>query len=264
MPEGTVSGKQYDLTELIPERSLPKHIQFVWHGVNDEANLRQFLISNVSWAEMNVRYNPWEHEIILRHDKLERPDDLTDDNFLSLDYCLKKMKKHQKKVKVDLKDGAKVIDGILDRLSYYHFSDDQIWFNANIKDIKENGFRTLKMSHPHAIIQCPIDFLIPLLSTSPDKLRDLLLGFQGWGINRFSISWPEILKFPQILDQLTSWGMAVNIYKVPDLESFLKAVLLLPQSITSDFNFPKWNYFGRGSGENTLYHQYTSHFSSSI
>jgi hypothetical protein len=42
----------------------------------------------------------------------------------------------------------------------------------------------------------------------------------------------------------------VNIYDVPDLETFLKTVLLMPRSVTSDFNFPKWHYFGRGSGKN--------------
>jgi hypothetical protein len=42
------------------------------------------------------------------------------------------------------------------------------------------------------------------------------------------------------------WGYEVNIYKVPDLESFLKAVYLMPRSVTSDFNFPQWHYYGRG------------------
>ena len=42
--------------------------------------------------------------------------------------------------------------------------------------------------------------------------------------------------------QLDEWGFEVNIYNVPDLESFLKAVILQPKSITSDFNFPEWHY----------------------
>jgi hypothetical protein len=41
-------------------------------------------------------------------------------------------------------------------------------------------------------------------------------------------------------------GWEVNLYGVPDLESFLEAALLLPTSVTADFNFPEWNYFGRG------------------
>jgi hypothetical protein len=36
---------------------------------------------------------------------------------------------------------------------------------------------------------------------------------------------------------------------VSDLEEFLEASLLLPTSVTADFNFPEWGYYGRGSGE---------------
>ena len=59
-----------------------------------------------------------------------------------------------------------------------------------------------------------------------------------------------------LVELLDSWSYDLNIYNVPDLTSFLKAALLLPRSITSDFNFPQWHYFGRGSGEEGRYHQY--------
>ena len=57
-------------------------------------------------------------------------------------------------------------------------------------------------------------------------------------------------------DQMDQWGFEVIIYNVPDLEAFLQAVLLLPRSITSDFNFPKWHYYGRGSGKNLRRYEY--------
>ena len=60
---------------------------------------------------------------------------------------------------------------------------------------------------------------------------------------------------------MDQWGFDVNIYDVPDLESFLQAVLLMPRSITSDFNFPKWYYYGRGSGENGNHYEYSMQLS---
>jgi hypothetical protein len=33
----------------------------------------------------------------------------------------------------------------------------------------------------------------------------------------------------------------MNIYAVPDLVAFLQAALLLPRSLTADFNFPQWH-----------------------
>ncbi len=43
-------SKSYDLTELIPEKALPRHIQFVWRGINERDNLRQFLSSDFGWG----------------------------------------------------------------------------------------------------------------------------------------------------------------------------------------------------------------------
>ena len=43
---------------------------------------------------------------------------------------------------------------------------------------------------------------------------------------------------------------------VPDLEAFLRAALMLPRSLTADFNFPAWQYYVRGSGEERVDHHY--------
>lgn len=52
LPSHAVSGRRYDLTELICERALPQHVQVVWHGVNDEGNRRQFLHNSVVVVHM--------------------------------------------------------------------------------------------------------------------------------------------------------------------------------------------------------------------
>ena len=57
MPRRTVRGKAYDLIELISEKALPERIQFVWHGVNDKANLRQFLASDTDFHRSPKRHN---------------------------------------------------------------------------------------------------------------------------------------------------------------------------------------------------------------
>jgi hypothetical protein len=94
-----------------------------------------------------------------------------------------------------------------------------------------------------------------MITSIPEKARETIDLFHEWGANRFSVSWetPGMIK---LLNQLAQWGVEVNIYNIPDLESFLKAVLIQPKSITSDFNFPKWHYFGRGSGQNGQHYEY--------
>ncbi len=82
--------------------------------------------------------------------------------------------------------------------------------------------------------------------------------FSTWGVNRFSIDWQN-QDMRTFFDQMDKWEFDVNIYNVPNLESFLEAVLLIPRSITTDFNFPKWHYYGTGSGQDSEHYEYSLH-----
>ncbi len=263
MPRRTVRGKVYDLTELIPEKALPERIQFVWHGVNDKANLRQFLASDIHWAEFDIRFDPVSDDLILHHDSLENTPLQEDEDRLTLDYLLSRLHKMGKGVKLDLKGGGTLVDQVLTIVDAYSLDDSYLWFNAKVERLQESGFRRLAAAHPSAVLQCPVSFLAPLILSAPEKAREILTMFTDWGINRFSISWliPDIRQF---FDQMDQWGYEVNIYDVPDLESFLQAVLLMPRSITSDFNFPKWYYYGRGSGENGNHYEYSMRLSKGV
>lgn len=256
LPGRTVSGKVYDITELIQEKSLPQHIQFVWHGVNDEANLRQFIASKVRWAECDVRMDLEGKEIILRHDSFDETPLQEDEEPLILKDVLNSFKLMDKSIKLNLKENGVLIEKTLEILQKSGFEGVQLWFNGKVDVLKEEAFKRLRKTYPAAIIQCPIDLVVPLILSDPDRVRRTLLEYQGWGIDRFSIKW-RINRLREILDRLDRMGFKVNLYNVPDLESFLRAVLLMPRSITSDFNFPKWHYFGRGPGEKLQHHEYS-------
>ena len=45
---------------LVPgeEAPFPMQVQLAWHGVNDRANLGQFVASEVKWAEVDIRPDP--------------------------------------------------------------------------------------------------------------------------------------------------------------------------------------------------------------
>jgi hypothetical protein len=249
VPRGTVRGKDYRLAELIPgEEALPAHVQLAWHGVNDKPNLRQFLASDVRWAEVDARLEPACRDVILRHDSFADTPLAADERWLTLEEVLGKIKTLGRAIKLDMKAGGMLLDRVLALVSEQGLADKDLWFNANIERLMEQGFKRLVAAHPEATVQCPIDFLGPLILATPDRAHETLEMLRGWGINRFSISWdrPDLR---DLFDQMDRWGYEVNIYNVPDLESFLQAVLLLPRSVTSDFNFPQWHYYGQGSGE---------------
>jgi len=240
------------------EQELPQHVQLVWHGVNDRWNLRQFLGSPVSWGECDVRTDPLGR-LVLRHDSFDETPWTPDEHLSSLGDMVDAFARNARGLKLDLKQPTRdridevcdrVLDVIGDRLD-----DDHLWFNASIESLGEAGFRGLAITRPGAILQCPIDFLTPLVLSAPTRARDLLDMLRDWGVNRFSIAWGS-LHTRRLFDRLDEWGYDVNIYAVPNLEAFLQATLLLPRSLTADFNFPQWQYFGRGSGEKRAYHRY--------
>ena len=266
----TVAGRAYDLTALVGERELPRHVQLVWHGVNDRANLRQFLASPVRWAELDVRRDPGGR-LVLRHDAFGGDDvpggdgafggggavsvDGAPEGLLTVREALAALRAAGKAVKLDVKDPA-ALDELLALVAETGVGEGDLWVNGRLDVLGEDGVRAVRAAHPGAVVQVPVDFLGPLVTALPDEARRLLRTLTDWGVSRLSVGWDQ----PggrQLFERLDAWGYEVNLYAVPTLEQFLRAALMLPRSITADFNFPEWHYFGRGSGQQGRYHRYT-------
>jgi hypothetical protein len=256
IPKGCLSGRKYDITALIDEDRLPRHIQFVWHGVNDRANLRQFLASDIQWAECDVRFDPAGEKVILRDDSFSVTPYRDGEPTLALADALGPLKQGGRSVKIDIKENGRLINEVLALLWEQGFSDPQVWFNGRMEVLGRDGFAQMAATFPEAVVQCPIDDMIPLILSMPARALSILDTFRDCGVNRFSVSWKSPHLRP-VLDKMDRWGFETNIYNVPDLEAFLRAVLLAPRSITSDFNFPKWHYFGRGSGQHLQHYRYS-------
>ncbi|HVN71900.1 MAG TPA: HAD hydrolase-like protein [Desulfomonilia bacterium] len=247
IPVGTVAGNLYDITDLIPEKGLPKHIEFVWHGVDDESILRQFLVSNVHWAEMHVRTDPYDDSVIVRRRSFSEVFRSDSETPIRLEYMLSVLKDAGRGVKLDIKED-RLLERVLAILQGLDFTDDQVWINRNINELNIGGHKKIMEVYPGAIKQCPVDALGYLIMSAPTEARRYLSMYSRWGIDRFSVNW-KTTDSRRLIIQLQNWGYDVNIYNVPDLEAFLQAALLLPRSITSYFNFPKWFYAGIGAEE---------------
>lgn len=236
IPRRAVSGAAYDITYLMSETPLPSHIQFVWHSVISGDSLKNFLRSNIQWAEFPVRLDRYSNHLVVRDNSPEEDVLENNEECPLLQNLLPLMAAAKKSIKIDMKEEYFPVDKLVDLLERCAFDESRLWFNSKIEVLKEAGFRRIAERYPHAILQCPIDHMAPLILSVPATALSLLDIFREWGINRFSISWKTPF-LEAVLEKLDRWGFEVNIYNVPDLESFLKAVLLLPQSITSDFNF---------------------------
>jgi hypothetical protein len=51
-------------------------------------------------------------------------------------------------------------------------------------------------------------------------------------------------------------GVKLDVKQGDILDDLPRAVMLLPRSVTANFNFPEWHYFGRGAGRGGRYHRY--------
>ena len=251
-----VDGRHFDLSALVRECDLPDDVQLVWHGVNDEDNLQRFLTSRVSWGECDVRRDP-RGRLVLRHDSFEATPWTRDEQLLAVAAVVDAFATHDRGIKLDLKDGPSILGGVLALLRMHRLAGDRLWFNARVDVLGADGFRMLRSIYPDAIVQCPVDFLAPLALAEPRQARAVLRRLATWGITRFSVRWER--EHTGLLERLQDWGYEVNLYGVPDLASFLRAMLLLPRSLTADFNFPEWDYYGRGSGERRRYHHDRTH-----
>jgi hypothetical protein len=251
------SGDPADLRVCIGEGDLPGHVELVWHGVNDRANLRHFLASPVPWGECDVRRDR-RGRLALRHDAFgEATEHAPGDGpaqALMAEEFVRAAVAAGKGIKLDIKQGD-ILDELVALVDRVGVGERTLWFNGRVDVLGADGVRRLRRAWPDVTVQCPIDALAAAMVAAPGRARAAVGELASWGVDRFSLAWGTT-DLALVLDRLDDWGHDVNIYAVENLDDFLRAVLLLPRSVTADFNFPEWHYFGRGAGRDGRYHRY--------
>ena len=246
----TVRGHDYAVDQVVTpaglEADLARRVQLVWRAVNEPGSLDAFLRSPIRWGECDVRREPGGR-LVVRGPSFEEVPWAADEEPLALNLALAAFRGAGKAVKLDLKPGegdlldAALVDEVLELVARYGFDDGALWFNAAVHHLGEDGFRQLAARHPGAVRQCPVDFAAPLVLGAPALARQVLDALTGWGLTRFSLSWKTETR-RRVFRELNVWGYEVNVYNVPDLESFLKVALLLPTSLTADFHGAAWRF----------------------
>ena len=237
IPAGIVNGKVYDLTELIPRRAIPQHIQFVWQSVNNEASLNKFLNSNIQWADLSDLV---EAAIYQRKLRMEGQTNASSEKIEALlDNYIQTLIQHGRSIRVGLNHEFSDIECILDKFNDLKDHENRLWFTAPIDCLGKSGFRYMAEVFPHAILECPVDYLESIIKTTPSSARHLLEMYSDWGINRFALSW-KTSGVKRVAEAIEGWGYDVTLCDIRNLENFLQAVLLLPTAVVSHFNFPSW------------------------
>jgi hypothetical protein len=130
----TASGSGYGLSGLIDEAEVGRRVTLVWHGVNDRHNLRQFVASEVRWAELDVRRDP-VGRLVLRHDSFFDSPWTRDEELASLRDYHEVLRWNVRSVKLDLKEGGAVVDEVLEAVAGFGFADEELWFNGSVQTL---------------------------------------------------------------------------------------------------------------------------------
>lgn len=234
-PKRTIAGQEYLFTDIIEPKLLPKHISFVWNGVNNEEILKAYSISNVFWAELDVRRHPLTHNLVLRHAAFDTPE-FQDKSLVNLKEMILNLVPLNKGIKIVLKEDDGLLEEVIELLLETQIPSNRLWFDLIFEVFYKEGLAYIKEAFPQAIISTRVDFLVPLLSQFPIFVADILDELSTQGINQYSISLNTYNK-ELFFEKLDDWGFDVNIRDIYTFEEFLKAILFLPTSIVSTFDF---------------------------
>jgi hypothetical protein len=256
LPQRAISGNEYRLSELVPENeALPDRVHMVWNGVNTQRNMHEFLESDLFWGKVDVRSGIKSEELILRADSFLTRLPERNEEWMDFSVLLSSFVQQNKGLNIHLTEGKSLFKRITPLLLQSKIKHNSLWFSGDLVNNTKDTFKLISGTFPNAKVQCDIDFLVPMMLNMPHQAKRILKEMSNWGVNLFSLSWKPA--YPgKIMDKMNEWGYSVNIQGVPDLEAFLQAVYLMPDSVTADFNFPQWNFFGAGAGVDGSFYTY--------
>jgi hypothetical protein len=233
LPRRAVSGREWQVGTIVRERGLPEHVELVWRGLDSAADLERFTASKLRWAELDVRVDPVKRGLVVSRVPLELRS-RSDADPLRLRDTIELLCAGERAVKLQLRDAAECLPLLESELAGLDLDSDQLAFAGPLDELGEKGFRALRRSHPESVLQCPVDFLAPLFPLLPDHALRILESLREFGIDRFGIDW-RAPHARRMATELTRLDFEIELSAVPDLESFLGAALLLPRSISADF-----------------------------
>ena len=154
---------------LISEDLLREHVELVWHGVNDEENLRQFLGSGIRWAEIDLRLDP-VGRLVLRHDGFDERPWNREEHSLPAQRGIEEIAAAGRSIKLDVKENGDTLRAALDLIdSFAPRRRSRVVQRRDRAWSVPAGFAMFRDRYPDANASCPIDFLVPCSRSRPTR-----------------------------------------------------------------------------------------------
>ncbi|MBT8508405.1 hypothetical protein AZH53_08310 [Methanomicrobiaceae archaeon CYW5] len=238
LPPEAVSGTGYRLADIVRTRGdLPRHITFVWHGVNNPRTLRQFLASGITWAEVDIRTGPDSECVCGR----EREGEAS----LSFAAALAAVGNAGRSLRIELREGGRLPARCIDALNEKGWKEEKLWFHCDPELTGPGAVGALRDAFPAALMQVPGDAVALALQEGEEHACGAVAAARALGAERLSFRFTTP-NLADTLDFLDRCGMTADIRRETELDDFLRSVLLMPASVASDFRFPPgWDFAGR-------------------
>lgn len=231
IPARAIKENVYDLAELVRAQKIPRHIQLVWENVHDNESMQKFLASNVQWADISDLINR-----IFYSRKFWTNDSKQNEEISRQEHLLRSMLDNAKGARLDLASEFIDVKSYIEIIKQFGFRSDQLWFRISLERFRGDDVRRLATIFPDAAIECQVDSLSTMLAEQSAKMDEIVERYQGWGINRFGISWVDRRNRP-LQQWLDDTGRDVVLNHVFGFDAFLQSVLTAPRTIVSDFSF---------------------------
>ncbi|MCH8906236.1 MAG: hypothetical protein IH840_04020 [Candidatus Heimdallarchaeota archaeon] len=111
-----------------------------------------------------------------------------------------------------------------------------VMFDIMFEIFHLEGLTEIKKNFPNTTIITRADFLVPLLTQFPEYVENILKKLDSFGLNEFSISF-NTYKKENFIEALEVLGYDLNLRDIYTLDEFLQAILYLPSSLISTFDF---------------------------
>ena len=239
LPGSSVSGRSWRVAPLATEDRLPRHVRYTWQAVNDRRSLRRFLNSRVRWAELDVRWEPRGRVPVVRAEPLSGRRAEREERVMTLTELLPMIYGRGRAAKLHLHGGEDLIGRVVEVIQDVGVGSDQLAFRVDPREHEDAAVERLTRAFPLAWLEAPAGEVARALVHRPQEAGELLERWRARGVRTLSV--PHDLPFlGSMLERLRERGFGVDVQGAENLETFLRGVLLLPDSVTARFGTAGW------------------------
>jgi len=213
-----ISGDGFKFDGLMPTEEVSKRVRLVCHHLQARSELLAFFRSSVEWGRIAVALDSAGVPNLVGRFP-EGP--------MRLETALAGINTALKSVIIQLQGGLDLVIEVLELLSWFGLASSQVVFEVD--DASPEAVAHLRDTLPEICIQKTV---IPSVYSGDLSHSTWLQDMRERGVRRLAVNWWQGEK-KRVARDLLEQGWEVDIFGVDDADSFLRAILLLPTSVTA-------------------------------